>query len=393
VKQKLLALFSFVLILDPSGILTMGTQNVLFALLVCYLIFTERRLRKEGVYLLIAIYTMVTVTFLLGKVQGFEFNYGFTVFIYRTFVLLILLFWIDRLKFLEAIILPTVIVAIISLVIYYITITRHETDFWMRMWEFSNLPHRTFNISLRTFLGHDMWGVYYRSAPIMLLPLALYANKVLNKNKRNLKTLLIFLLLSFAILFSGTRGLLISGCGVIAFSFIHKMANSYFWRRSVPFILMIGVCILLFVGMALFLLDPTEDSNIVRMGHVESYIALYSSHPLILFFGQGAGSLFFSIGFGEYTPQVEWTYVELLRMFGIPGFILLLILFLFPAYKIWKQKNNMPLAVPFLIGYLFYLFNASTNPLLLGSNGLLVLLTAYSFAYNSAYRITKDQLA
>lgn len=383
-KQKLLFLFSTVLIVDPSGLL-LGLKDVLFLLLVCYLFFTYQRYRKDALFLIIAIYTMITATFLLGKIQGFEFDYSFTKFIYKTFVLLILLIWIDKLDFLKTIYLPVILVALISIAIYYIVIKYHGTDFFTKLYNFSNMPHRTFTISERSFLGHNVWGVYYRSAPILLLPLSIYFNNLLDKNKRSVKIFFAFLLLLTAILLSATRALMLSGCCVVFFVLIYNMWGAYFWRGSIPIIIMIGAGGILFVVL-LLLSDKAEASNVVKMGHLDSYIAIFKSHPLILLFGQGAGALFYSSGFGKYVPQTEWSYLEILRMFGIFGFMLLLILYLYPAYKIWRQRHHTLHAIPFLIGYLFYLIDAGTNPLLLGSNGLLVLLTSYSLVYNPIYK-------
>ena len=385
-KQKLLFLFSFVLIVDPSGLL-FGVKNILFILLFCYLFFTYQKYRKEALFLFIAVYTMITATFLLGKIQGFEFDYSFTIFIYKTFAPLILLVWIDRLKFLETIYFPATVVAIVSIAIYYVFIKYYGTDFFFKLNRFSNMPHRTFTISIRSFLGHDIWGVYYRSAPILLLPISIYFSNLLDKNKRNVKIFLSCLLLFATTLLSGTRALMISSCGVVIFVLINKMRVMHFWRKSVFIITLIGGGALFFATL-LFLSDNAEASNIVKIGHMNSYITLFKSHPLVLFLGQGAGSLLYSSGFGNYVPQTEWSYVEMLRMFGVFGFILLLILYLFPAYKIWKQRQCMPIAMPFIIGYLFYLLNAGTNPLLLGSNGMLVLLISYSVAYNSTYKTT-----
>jgi len=383
-KQKLLFLFSFVLIIDPSGLL-FGIKDILFVFLIGYLLFTQKKYRKEALFFLIVTYAMVTATFLFGKLQEFEFDYNFTKFIYKTFVILILLGWIDKLNFLETIYFPTILVAIISMVLYYIAANYSNTDFFSKLYTFSNMSHRTFTISWRSFLGREVLGIYYRSAPILLLPLSIYFNDLLNKNKRNVKTFLIFLLLFATILLSGTRALMLSGCGVVFFVLINKMDSIYFWRKSVPIILMIGTTAILFATL-LFLSDKQETSNVIKTGHIISYIELFKTEPSILILGQGAGSLFYSSGFSEYVSQTEWTYIEILRMFGIFGFVWILTLYLYPAHKIWKQRRNISFAIPFLIGYLFYLMNAGTNPLLLGSNGLLVSLIAYSLAYNPTYR-------
>jgi hypothetical protein len=194
-------------------------------------------------------------------------------------------------------------------------------------------------------------------------------------------------LLFTVIFWSGTRALMLAACGVVLFVLVYKMSRVYFWRGIVPIFALMSI-VVIFYATSLFLSEKTETSNVIKMGHINSYKELFKSEPSILFLGQGAGSLFYSSGFKEYVSQTEWSYVEMLRMFGVFGFIWILILYLYPALKIWQQRHNILLAIPFLTGYLFYFLVAGTNPLLLGSNGLLMLLIAYSFAYNPSYRVT-----
>jgi O-antigen ligase len=87
----------------------------------------------------------------------------------------------------------------------------------------------------------------------------------------------------------------------------------------------------------------------------------------------------------------EWSYFEMIRMFGLIGATVIIVLFVFPLYIIYKKRKVLENAIPIFLGYFIYLIVGGTNPLLIGSSGMLVLLVSYSYAYNSHYiRIEKD---
>ena len=77
------------------------------------------------------------------------------------------------------------------------------------------------------------------------------------------------------------------------------------------------------------------------------------------------------------TTVTEWTYLELLRYFGIFSLVIIYV-FYRPLFQFWKHFND-DVAYAVFWGYLAYLLIAGTNPLLLSSTGMLVLLIAYSY--------------
>jgi hypothetical protein len=125
--------------------------------------------------------------------------------------------------------------------------------------------------------------------------------------------------------------------------------------------------------------EKSEASNKVKFANLDSYSELLIKHPTILLSGQGAGSIFYSKGRRSMVVQTEWSYLEILRMFGIIGAAVIIILFFYPLFLIYKKRKILELWIPVFVGYRFYL--------LLGSTGMLVLLSAYSYALNPSYEM------
>ena len=77
------------------------------------------------------------------------------------------------------------------------------------------------------------------------------------------------------------------------------------------------------------------------------------------------------------TYTTEWTYLELLRGYGLFAFLILAVM-LWPIFKLYKMRRNRNVAA-MMMAYIVYLVIAGTNPLLISSTGMLIILTIYSY--------------
>lgn len=151
----------------------------------------------------------------------------------------------------------------------------------------------------------------------------------------------------------------------------HPKVNKYIYP-----ILLIGgfiLCLLIIILAS----DTQEISNTVKYGHLPSYTKLFEEHPSYLLTGQGPGAFFYSDGFNKYVMQTEWAYLELIRCFGICS-VLIIGIFIYPLFAFWRNKEDI-LSFSIFGAYSVYLIVAGTNPLLLSSTGMLVLLISYSY--------------
>ena len=136
--------------------------------------------------------------------------------------------------------------------------------------------------------------------------------------------------------------------------------------------------VVFFVLLAMLLLEENEASNMVKYAHLTSYKNLFNEHPEYLLLGQGPGTEFYSLGFREMTVKTEWTYLELIRNYGIMCLPILYVI-LKPLYDLFALSVKQESTIAVALAYMIYLVIAGTNPLLLSSTGMFVLLSAYSY--------------
>ena len=126
-------------------------------------------------------------------------------------------------------------------------------------------------------------------------------------------------------------------------------------------------------------MEEDEPSNLVKYAHLASYKKLFEANPEYLIFGQGPATEFYSEGFRGMAIRTEWTYIELIRNFGILCLPILYVIFL-PMYKMLRVADKCDSALAIASSFFIYLIIAGTNPLLISSTGMLVLLSMYSFS-------------
>ena len=124
--------------------------------------------------------------------------------------------------------------------------------------------------------------------------------------------------------------------------------------------------------------ETTEYSNVVKYGHLASYLNLFDENPIYMLFGQGPGTSFFSEGFNQIVYKTEWSYLELIRSFGIFSLGIVFVFFK-PLLTFWRGRNDDDFTYCMFWAYLSYLLIAGTNPLIMSSTGMITLLMAYSY--------------
>ncbi|WP_157470847.1 hypothetical protein [Colwellia sp. PAMC 20917] len=232
-------------------------------------------------------------------------------------------------------------------------------------------------IGFRAFGNFKPPMLHFISSPILLVPLLLLFDKLVRETK--LKNFILFLIVLTAILLSGSRG-------IVAFSLIGIMLI-YFYRvgiktkLSLIFILALA-CAFIITNLEtdFTLFSPTEKSNSVKVGHFISFIEQLNVKQVIV--GDGLASLYYSVGFDKITGQTEVFLLDSIRYFGILGTLLFFLLLLIPMRlnnknKITLIRRYKQLPILYLI-FILYLLMSFTNPILLNSYGILVILWFWS---------------
>ncbi len=253
-------------------------------------------------------------------------------------------------------------------------------DLFAKLYAFFVMEKDVAVYALRNYGSFTLLMVFYKTSPILVFPLAWYLHRLLIlKIKKNRAGQILFILAIAATLFlSGTRANILSmGLIVLFYLFFYTYKTSKPFALLVAFIYLVGS----FYGanmMVEFFLNRSEISNQIKLGHLFSYIQHFSNQTDILLFGQGIGSTMYTTGINRIVSVTELTYFELIRVWGLPVSIIFVFILFIPIYYEIKSGSISYL----FIAYLAYLFIAGTNPLLLSSTGMLVLVYVFSQTFS-----------
>lgn len=387
VLNILLGIFCFVLIVDPPNIL-FHAKNPVFILLVLFLFLRYcGRVNVDKFCLFLLTYFLIIGTFLRGNVAGYAFDYESSIGVIKAFSPMLLLCWADKIDVFNKILFPLVCVSLFSLFVAYSMYFSPEIE--TAIYSFIQDDNDFMKLSRRSFLGIKIISVFYKTIPLAIIPCSVYCYKVITEPNHRTRNGLLFLIFAMAIFFGGTRANMLSVFFIFVFFWIRQRGNEVF-GKVLTYLQILIFLLFAFYLVTVFLSEKGEHSNAIKFGHLMSYYDLFISHPDILLFGQGVGSLFYSAGFGVMVAQTEWTYVEIIRYFGLIGGSFVIGIFFFPLYLLYKHRVKIKYTLPFGLGYLLYLCIAGTNPLLISSTGILALLMGYSYVLAPYHRIDKN---
>lgn len=386
-QEKITAIFVFILLVDATDYL-FGLKMPLFLLLVLICAITYSTVLKSFIAKIILIYGCLVITSCISFFASFDIDPDMAMFLYKTFLMTFLLLWIDKLHFFEKITCPAVLISCIVIFIYITMLAYPELEAAIFSAIYNSNEGIPINMSRRSFVGIELTAVYYKSSILFFLPMAVYYYKMLTETFK-LKNLIIFLLLFSPLIIGGTRANILSAVAVIGILSLIRLSRTQLGKQVVVLLTIAGIIGCYFVLSAL-LTDKGEPSLTAKTSLLHSWCDLIVQHPMILVWGQGAGATFFTEVRG-LTSLTEWTYLELIRWFGIPISLLIIGLYLYPFYLMYRKRKSLPYQQPLSIAFLFYLLIAGTNPLLLSSTGMLALLTMYSYALNPNYEVPKHE--
>ncbi len=218
--------------------------------------------------------------------------------------------------------------------------------------------------------------VWYRTSPLLVFPLTYFLHILLIKKKRTNRTVNFLILFSiiFTLFLSGTRANLLSLILILViYTDIYLFHNhKKLFILYNEFVFVVGLYLISSALIILF--SKNEPSNIIKYGHLVSYLQLFTTNPSILLWGQGIGLPFYSSGAQEAVFVTELQYFEMVRIWGIPITLVFICVLLLPIIEDLHAKSINHIT----IAYVAFLFIAGTNPFLLDSTGMLVLVYVFS---------------
>lgn len=363
----------FLFVADPTNTV-FGLKNIVFAILFIYSLVFIKPDWSQIRYFLICVFA-VTISLILAVVQSNNINLAELKVVYTAFVPLLLLLWSDRYDVVRISYFPIALFALIVLVLFWsiFFFPMTEGPIYLFMWDHEN----TIMMSNRYILGQRFFCMYPKSAVAMIPILGYSLYNTITKERRTLLNILATVFLIHLFLISGTRSsVLFSMLLVFAILFVYCRNGRYARYIAYP---LTAIFIMAFVVLLVALLMETdESSNMIKYAHLESYKKLFEENPLYLLLGQGPATDFYSEGFNYYSLRTEWTYLELIRNYGVMSLLIYYVL-LRPFFSLAKYVNKDESVIVFILSYIIYLIVAGTNPLLFSSTGMLVVITMYSY--------------
>lgn len=380
ITNLLFSLFFLVLIIDPADRM-LKVKLPLFGVVLFFSILSFRqRTSKTGIYAVISIFCLCLLTSLFGFFRSHPINWEFAVSVYKGFIMMFLLLWVRELDLISKLKVPVLFISSIVVLTYVAMLffPAIEQVIYLMTWdEDSVLP---MIMSRREFLGINFISAYYKTSPLCLFTAALALYQLLYQQTNRFANIIILSLTSFVLFASGTRMNMLTIFLLFVINIIYKISR-YKYGKILSVFLFFGAFFFSVALLYLLLNDTGEESLNVKNTLSQAFYNAIDKDPLMLIFGHGVGATFDSLGIrGPFAVQSELTYQDMIRWFGIPSFLLVMMIYLYPLYLLYqKRKVNLPLNLSIASAYLLYLCVAGTNPLLVNSTGMVALLITYSY--------------
>jgi len=235
----------------------------------------------------------------------------------------------------------------------------------------------TLKLAKRDFGSYEFLMIYHKTVSLLVFGLgfSLYQSK-----KSLFYTVISFS--SIAVLFlSSTRANWIALVLLLSFHFYQRyIVNSN--KLKFVFISFILLCFILFLPALVGTFFSKDEASISdRLTFVNDYRSYWINNPFNLFIGQGLGNGFRS-GLRGITYNLEFTFLEIIRIYGLIGFFFFLSFFMYPLYIYIKFRIKLKLPdyyiYLFFAYFIFIFIVVPSNPLFFSSTGFLLLLVFYS---------------
>lgn len=364
VPRRLLLGFMLTTLIAPVTIL----NKILFVILMVWTLNLIAKNRKPGIRLYIPAFTIVMIYFygLLISMFGRSDGVLASQFFLATFVL-VLIHFIENFRIDMDQAAESCGKVMLAVTFVYLLVTFNQdlpyaaaVFNWLNEINSSATSERDFlegGLTLTLALG---------TVPFLFVPWCIVCVRLIHS--RRIADFLWLMFYGLAIGLSGARGLV-----VVALMFL---IAALFWltsfRTRIIFFLIL-VAVLFIVVPLIFnetrIFSSEEISNATKIGHLNSFVDQLNIYNI--FFGNGLGSYYFSSGKDDWLAHTELTPVDLARYVGIPLACVVYILMLFPFSTVacYKGQNFL-----FVFGFFLFLVLSITNPTLINSYGMLVVI-------------------
>ena len=393
IKKLIKLILSFlvvILIIDPADKI-FHLKSPLFLLIILLWLGLKFKVgikyKIDSILMIKGLVSIAIFGIFTALLQNSDIDYSFSIGFLKSLSVLLLLIVIIDLDIEPDIILIryAILIPVFTIFIYLILIK--YPIFFGFIYDYLVVGKQAAMVARRSFYGYDLLSIYYKTSSTLVFPLSFFCSKFIYKKKDLFSFTMIFLF-SFCLIISGTRANIL-GAVVILLYYIYRYLKL---RRNV-LLSLVGVCSVLLFSVLFFLslsFNETNKSSEVKSGHLTSFVSNMSENPEYLIWGQGLGSKAYSIGTNTTQAQTELTYFDLIRFFGIPLACLFVLLIGYPMIYLYRNRMINDRNRYSFVAFVTYLLIAGTNPLLVSSTGMLIIIVMYSLMNRQIYNIKTD---
>ncbi len=358
-------------IIDPSD--KIFNLKVLLLCFTFIIGFLTKKTRNELILFSLFISLIFPLLYFIIGVINFE-NYSFEIFImqWKPYLFFVLLPFISESQ-LKSYAQLTFLIIPFSIVALYVIINFDIFSLEPFIGDYED----TLKIANRDFGGVEFLMVYHKTVSLLIFGLAFS----LYHSKESFFYRLLAVGSVVVIFLSSTRANWIALIFVLSFHMYKRyISNSNILKISSFFL--VCICIIFFLPKLIITFFSKDEGSIsARLSFIEDYETYWTNNPFNLILGQGFGNGMISVLRG-ISYNLEFSFLEIIRIYGIVGFIFYILFFIYPIFI--YLKNYKLITFPLYYDYLFFAYFVfifiivPTNPLLFSSTGFLLLLVFYS---------------
>ena len=360
-------LFLVTLSLDPTGFHS-RLKDLLFVVLVIYgVIYCLKRRQYLApinritflIFLLIPLWGMF-IAYITGNLNDEGYARGQM----RSMLYISIFFFVVTMRLnviLKAVWINGLIMAVVTLILFFLS--QLGGIVLAAIYDYCLASDNYTMASNRNFLGYTINGLYYKAGSLIIFSFIynLYQYKGPFK-------LFFTVILYLSLMVAGSRTpMLVQTMILLVYLYDKNIIGKFLTRVSA--LVLLGMLVMLTYLLAT---QENEKSNEVKYDNFESYVEDIGDkgHPI---WGAGLGSEFYAKGRGVKLSYTELSYMDILRMYGLPVGLCFIFLFFAPCFWLWKYFPRSQFLKRYCLGYVLFLILSGTNPLLLGSIGLTAL--------------------
>ena len=360
-------LFLVTLSLDPTGFHS-RLKDLLFVVLVIYgVIYCLKRRQYLASVNRITLFTLLLVPFwamFIAYITNSLTDVPYAMSQVRSMLYVTIFFFVVTMRLnvlLKVMWINGIIMAVVTLILFFLS--QLGGVFLAVIYDYCNASGNFTMAYNRNFLGYQINGLYFTAGSLIIFSF------VYNLYQYRGRLKLILSIVPFlSLMVAGSRTpMLVQLLILLVYLYDKNILGKFLTRVSA--LIVLGMLVMVTYLLAT---QEKEASNEVKYDNFESYVEDLGDKGHLIW-GAGLGSEFYAKGRGVKLSYSELSYMDILRMYGLPVGLCFIFLFFAPFFWLWKYYPRSQFLKRYSLGYVLFLILSGTNPLLLGSIGLTAL--------------------